>query len=182
MEGWERAGPGDGAASMLNIFNMRFFEIGPAVHKARISAHLTQLELARRAGLTRTTVNQVETGSCRDLGARKVIALLEALGLEMQVRAVEMPRRKDYLRMACRSANTSFRIAMTPDELARALLTGKVAPELRPHLRALFDEAPSVVLQGVLDQVVASTAWPERVAQNARSLAEQLGCRAIEAP
>lgn len=167
---------------MLNLFNMWFHEIGRAVRDARISGQLTQSELAARAGLTRTTVNQVETGACRDLGTRKVIAVLDSLGLELQVRSIDKPRRKDYLRMACISANASHRERMTPDELAHALLNGKVAKQHRPHLRVVFDEAPSTVLHGVLKQVASKAAWPDRVLRNARVLAEQLGCRPVEEP
>ena len=74
-----------------------------------------------------------------DLGVRKVLAILETLGLDLAVQPVPETRRPDFIRMACTTANASYKIALTEDELIHALLTGKPATGNRPHLRALLD-------------------------------------------
>ncbi|SIT64913.1 MULTISPECIES: helix-turn-helix domain-containing protein [Burkholderiaceae] len=49
---------------------MQFYEIGWAVAKRRTKLDLTQAQLARLAGLSRFTVNQLETGMCRAAAIR----------------------------------------------------------------------------------------------------------------
>lgn len=58
------------------------FQAGPAVRRARVAAGLTQAELAKRAGVSRVTVHQIETGA-KDPRVSTVVVLLRALGLEL---------------------------------------------------------------------------------------------------
>jgi HTH-type transcriptional regulator/antitoxin HipB len=58
-------------------------ELGEAVAARRKSRHLTQAELARRAGLTRELVVRLEKGQVTEFGSRKLLAVLAALNLEM---------------------------------------------------------------------------------------------------
>jgi len=87
----------------------------------------------------------------------------------------------DYLRMACTSASTSFRERLRPDELARALLTGKLPANRRPHLRVILEELPAPVLEGVIEQVGA---WStrEKVLGNLEKIAQALGAAGRTAP
>lgn len=156
---------------------MRYFELGHIVRQARTSAAATQADLAEQAGVTRTTINQLEAGSCPDLGIRKVIRLIDGLGLELNVTSARKKKTPDYLRMACVSANVSLREPITPDDLAQVFLTGKVPRRLRPHLRVIFDELPSKVFDGLMEQLGTSPARMQRVAKNARQLARKIGSR-----
>ncbi len=56
--------------------------------------------------------------------------------------AMTEPKKRgpDFVRMACTSASVSFRELLTEDELVRALVTGKVPGNRRPHLRSLIEE------------------------------------------
>ena len=154
---------------------MEFEQIGQEIRRARLSRNLTQAQLADRAGITRTTLNQIENGSARDLGIRKVIALLEQLGLELEVRDVSTLRLPpDFPRMASTSASVSFKERLTERELVRALMRGKVPQGRRPHLRMLLEEAPRELLGGLVQQV---SAWapPGRVERNLDRIAHSLG-------
>ncbi len=62
---------------------MQLYEIGQAVAKRRAELDLTQAQLAKLAGLSRLTVNQLETGKVKDLGVNKLIPLLGVLGIEL---------------------------------------------------------------------------------------------------
>jgi len=84
------------------------------------------------------------------------------------------PRGADYLRMACTSANVSFKSALTEDELIHALVTGKVPVKRGPHLRMLFNEAPKAMLQGLAGDVARWTK-PGKLERNLRKLASDLG-------
>jgi HTH-type transcriptional regulator / antitoxin HipB len=58
-------------------------ELGNAVATRRKDHHLTQAELARQTGLSRELVTRLERGQLAEFGARKLLAVLAALGLEM---------------------------------------------------------------------------------------------------
>lgn len=152
---------------------MRLQELGYTIRKARLARGQTQADLARAAGLSRTTMNLLENGLFPDIGVRKAQSILDHLGLELHVRPVQR-RRPNYLLMARTAANGSFGAKLSEAELVRALLMGKVAPRHRPHLRALLSEAPVAVLKGVVDEV-GRWASPDRVAESVRRLSDALG-------
>jgi HTH-type transcriptional regulator / antitoxin HipB len=58
-------------------------ELGESIEARRKECHLTQAELARQAGVTRELVARFEGGRVAEFGARKLLAVLAALGLEM---------------------------------------------------------------------------------------------------
>jgi y4mF family transcriptional regulator len=82
----------------------------------------------------------------------------------------------DFIGMACTTAGVSLRKALGPDELVRALLTGKPTPGKRAHFVVLLEEAPPGLLQGLIAQVGA-WARPGQVARNIRKIAGAIGVR-----
>ena len=152
---------------------MRIQELGSEVRRARQARGLTQAQLARATGLSRETLNLLESGLMRDLGIRKVLVVLDCLGLSMTLQEEMRPRRPDYLSMACTTANVSFKSALTEDELIHALVTGKVPAKRGPHLRALFNEAPITLLKGLADETARSTK-PGKLEKNLRKLVSDL--------
>jgi transcriptional regulator with XRE-family HTH domain len=62
---------------------MRLSEIGLQLKNARKTAGLTQAELAAPLGMSRATVSAIESGRCEEIGATKLAALLERVGLEL---------------------------------------------------------------------------------------------------
>ncbi len=159
---------------------MRIQELGSEIRRVRQARGLTQAQLARAAGLSRETLNLLESGLVRDLGIRKVLAVLDHLGLGVTLEEGMPPRRPDYLSMACTTANVSFKSALTEDELIHALVTGKVPAKRGPHLRALFNEAPIPLLQGLTNEAARWTK-PGKLEKNLRKLASDLGVsRSVE--
>jgi transcriptional regulator with XRE-family HTH domain len=152
---------------------LRLQELGHSIRRARLASGRTQADVARAAGISRTTMNQLENGLFPDIGVRKAQAILDQLGLELHVRPVHR-RRADFVLMARTVANGSFRGRLSEAELVRVLLTGKVAPRHRPHLRALLAEAPVAVLKGLVHEV-GRWAQRGRVAENVRRVSEALG-------
>jgi len=143
---------------------------------------LTQAELARQAGVARTTLNQLENGVFPDIGVKKLMAILEVVGRRLAIVAAGVERGEpDYLRMACTSASTSFRDPLQPDELVHALLTGKVPVSKRPHFRVILDELPAPALEGVVRQVGAWSSR-EKVLENLERIARALGTTLRIAP
>lgn len=154
---------------------MYFEEIGHQVRKARKAKGMTQSELAQATHLSRTTVNQMEAGIFPDLGVRKLLAILEVLGLDLSVAEKSGKEKKttDFLAMACISANVSYRGRLDKQELAQTLMTGKVLPEKRPQLRVIFDELPPSVFAGMVNQVCA---WgsEQKIRKNIADIATQI--------
>ena len=149
-------------------------ELGQAIRRARLAQGLTQDQLAQTAGLTRVTLNQLENGLIRELGVRKLNTLLSQLDLTLSVDALPDRRQSDYLRLASTAASVSFKTPLTEDELKRALLTGKVPVARRAHIRALLEEAPAIILDGLITQV-GRFAKPGKVERNVTKIAAALG-------
>lgn len=153
---------------------MRLQDIGREVRKARLARKLTQAGLARETGLSRETLNLLENGLVRDLGLRKVLNVLEHLGLEISIQTRVGAALPDYVRMACTSANVGFKSALTEDQLIHALVTGKVPAQRSAHLRALLDEAPETLLNGLAKEAGRWTK-PGKLEKNLHTLVEALG-------
>ena len=66
--------------------------IGEQTVERRKALKLSQAELARRAGISRATLDALENGRAGELGFSKVTRLLAALGLELTVRMASSQR------------------------------------------------------------------------------------------
>lgn len=132
---------------------MHLHQLSHRIRKAREAKGLTQAGLADLAGLSRVTINQIENGVVADIGLRKFQRVLDGVGLTLAATPRPSRMAKDFLVMLCTTANTSHRNRMAPDDLAKALLSGRVPKGYAPHLRTALDEAPRSVLAGALEQL-----------------------------
>ena len=132
---------------------MKVEEIGHEIRRSRLSRGLTQAQLADAAHITRTTLNQLENGVIKDLGIRKLQAVLDQLGLALLIDRTPQPKPPDFLRLASTAASVSFKTTLSERELLRALLTGKVPRDRHAHLRALLEESPRTLMKGLIQQV-----------------------------
>lgn len=148
-------------------------ELGHAIRQARLAREITQAQLAQAASLSRTTLNQLENGLASDLGVRKILALLDQLGLTLSLQPRIRIRRRNFVKMACVTASVSLKNPLSEDELTRALLTGKLAPNRHSHLHALLDGAPASLLRGLFEQVSQWTR-PGKLERNLRKLAREV--------
>lgn len=74
------------------------FDIGIKIRAERKKKKITQETLARELGMSRTTIGQIESGTVQEIGVRKLIRVLEYLGLELRVRHAGAPPTLDELR------------------------------------------------------------------------------------
>lgn len=74
------------------------FEIGKQIRNARKKRKISQADLAKALGMSRTTIGQIENGSVQEIGVRKLIRMLEYLGLELRVRKAGQPPTLEELR------------------------------------------------------------------------------------
>ena len=73
-------------------------KIGNQVRDARKAQGLTQSALAAELGISRTTLSLLESGLVQDLGIRKVIRILDRLGLELATRPAGAPPTLEEIR------------------------------------------------------------------------------------
>jgi len=59
--------------------------LGSSIATRRKAARLSQSELAKKAGVSRATLDALENGRCGELGYSKITRLLTALGLELKI-------------------------------------------------------------------------------------------------
>ena len=74
------------------------FEMGEQIREARKKRHVSQAEVARALGMSRTTIGQIENGTVQEIGVRKLIRVLEFFSLELRVRSAGKPPTLDELR------------------------------------------------------------------------------------
>lgn len=74
------------------------FYIGKQIRQARKSRKVSQAALAKALGMSRTTIGQIENGAVQEIGVRKLIRVLEFLGLELRVRPAGRPPTLEELR------------------------------------------------------------------------------------
>ena len=74
------------------------FEIGENIRKERKHQKISQGNLAKTLGMSRSTISQIEAGIVQDIGIRKLIRILDHLGLELRVRPAGAPPTLDELK------------------------------------------------------------------------------------
>lgn len=154
--------------------------LGIAAHARRTEIGLTRQSLARLIGVSLATLNAMETAAIHNLSINEASAVLEALGLSLEIASNENPRRKAPpsrapLERAVSAANMSFGRSLTSQQLRDALLQGEVPTQIQPHLHVLLDEAPMSLLGKVVDQLHDEAGIERRAAwAHMRSLARQL--------
>jgi transcriptional regulator with XRE-family HTH domain len=146
---------------------MNLNSIGQIVQRRRQALGLSQARLAKLSGLSRATINQLETGTLVDLGASKLIVLLDLLGIDLD--AHERTPGRSALRLASQTASVSYKQALEPQALAAALIAGQLLAQWRPQVATLLDEAPLPIIVGAIEEVAsksscsAKTLWKHLV-------------------
>lgn len=155
---------------------MKVAEVGAVVRAYRKASGLSQQELADLAGISRATLNYLESGRDIEIGAGKLLALLDLLGIAVAVPATvdrkHDERTVDRAVHAIRSGGAKSKV--TRKVLDEALATGRVPEGTQPLLRAALDHLSGPECTALVRCVVAASGQPAKtVWRNARSLADQ---------
>jgi len=138
---------------------MQLYEIGQAIAKRRVELDLTQAQLAKLAGLSRATINQLEAGKVKDLGVNRLIPLLSVLGIELT--AQPRPEQRGLYK-ATVSSNVSYKGRLTERQLESALATGRIPEGCESQLSAFLDEVPVPVIVKAAEEAARSSGTPLR--------------------
>ena len=156
---------------------MNLLELGLRVRDRRVALGLSQERLAKLAGLSRATINQLESGTLNDLGVAKVSLVLELVGLRLEAtpRASSRAPARHALLMASRTASVSYKTPLEPGQLAKALASGELPTALLPHVATLLDEAPlSLVVSAVEEAAERSHVPAKRIWRHLMRWAQEL--------
>lgn len=74
------------------------FHIGEEIRKERKRRKISQERISADLGMSRSTISQIESGTVQDIGIRKVLRVLDYLGLELRVRKTGAPPTLEELR------------------------------------------------------------------------------------
>lgn len=155
---------------------MNIYEVGKVVRVRRLAVGLTQQRLAKLAGLSRQTVQQLEAGTISDLSFGRVIKLLGVLGLNFSPPSIKAREKKHGLWMAAKNASVSYRGELHSDQLQHALATGQVPVNHKSYLLHFLDETPlPVVVMAVEETAHLEAVSPAHIWACVAQLASQLG-------
>ena len=153
---------------------MRLAEIGKLAKDKRIELGLTQLQIAKLSGLSRTTIVLMENGHLDDLGCSKLIKILSILGLNLD--AIPANGFSDALSIAAKTSGTSYKATLSPKSLLVILSTGDLPKEFKPHLTTLLDETPlPLVVSAICAAAKESHQKTSAIMKNISKLAGNLG-------
>ncbi len=153
-------------------------EFSAAVKQQRLDMGLSQERVAQLSGLSRATINALETGNIANLSLTRAERLANLLGLGLGITGLRPPRGEPgALETAARTASVSFGEPMPTETLRATILRGFIAPSYIPHLRALLDEAPVGLLSAVAAQLERENDVPRKDTwKKLRQLAASLAC------
>jgi len=141
---------------------MNLMDLGALVRARRLELGLNQGQMASLSGLSRTTINLLESNSLNDLGMAKGLHLLAVLGIELQARPLGRPR--NALIMASRSSSVSYKEPMSAKELFDALTSGTIPPNKRAHVATLIDELPvGMIVSAVEEAAIQAHVSPKKI-------------------
>jgi transcriptional regulator with XRE-family HTH domain len=157
-------------------------ELGQALRARRTEMGLSQAQVAGMSGLSRQTVNQIETCAAPDLGLNKAERLASVLGLMLRVDAgrpgLKKPPRMMPLVRAAATASVSYKTRLAGPALKRILADAKVPEKYIPHVHSFLDDAPVSLLGAVAEQLHQEASISrDDVWKNYRSLARQVKSR-----
>ena len=104
---------------------MNLAEIGNGLREARLSAGLSQAEIASIAGVSRATLNALENGR-GDISSLTLLKVADLLSISLSLtpqNPTVRSRAASAIEMAAASASVSYALVLPGKQLAAALLT-----------------------------------------------------------
>ena len=128
------------------------------------------------AGLSRATLNYLESGREIEIGATRLLTLLELLGIRWELSAdLDADTDDAIIRTALAAVPDEGAHRLARDVLVEALSTGRVPKDSRAQFSAFLDLAPpEAILAAVRTAAEHSNTAPRDIWKNARGMAKAL--------
>jgi transcriptional regulator with XRE-family HTH domain len=155
---------------------MNVSAVGSVIRAYRKASGVSQKDLAGMVGISRATLNYLESGRDIEVGAGKLLALLELLGIPFGLPAgVDREHDDEVLERAATAAAGSGRL---PRKLVvEALATGRAPDGSSAEIRRLLEDTSAATAMAIVRAVAAGTGQsPKTVWKHGRSLAKSVDC------
>lgn len=156
---------------------MKVAAVGSVIRTYRKASGVSQKDLAGMVGISRATLNYLESGRDIEIGAGRLLALLDVLGVPFSLpEGIAREHDDDLLEEHARAVSG-------PDRLPRkvvveALATGRIPAGSGPALAVLLETTPEPAVLAIVRSVSAGTGQsPKAVWRNGRALATALDCQ-----
>ena len=149
--------------------------MGSVIRAHRKASGLSQKDLAKAAGVSRATLNYLESGrEDMEIGASKLLALLEVLGIPVGVPA-DVSRDADQATVEGALASLGKGRKLAEGDLMEALASGRIPPKSEAGLAAFLEHAPEGAGPAAVRLAAARSGNPSKeIARNGRTLAKSL--------
>lgn len=155
---------------------MNVASVGAVVRTYRKASGLSQKDLAALVGMSRATLNYLESGRDIEIGATKLLAVLNVLGVPLGLpegidrKADEATVDRAIKAVADKGKKLSRKV------LVEALATGKAPDAVKRPLKAFWDDAPeSAVLAAVRLTATTSGQSTSAIRDHAAAVAKAVG-------
>lgn len=145
--------------------------LGSTIKTQRQLLGLSQEQVSKLAGVSRVTVNQLENATITDLGVAKVFHLLDSLGIGVSASVPRVP--KSALKIAAQTASTSYKDAISAEDLKRILQMGELPEKYVPHILTLLDETPLPIVLAAAREAASEGIPLKRIFSNLRKYAAE---------
>jgi transcriptional regulator with XRE-family HTH domain len=155
---------------------MKVAAVGSVIRAYRKASGVSQKDLAGMVGISRATLNYLESGRDIEIGAGKLLSLLELLGIPFGVPpGVDREHDDAVLEGAAKAA--SGKVKLPRKAVVEALATGRVPDGTDGPLAALLEDTPEPAILAIVRAVSAGSGQtPKAVWKNGRTLAKAVGC------
>lgn len=151
--------------------------VGTLVRAYRRASGISQKNLAGMVGISRATLNYLESGRDIEIGAAKLLALLAVLGVPFGLPSeVDCASDDAALDEVARAVSGKGRKKLPRKVLVEALASGRVPVGFEPHIAHVVESASEPAVLAMVRAVSASAGMPAAaVWKNGRSLAASVG-------
>ncbi len=155
---------------------MKVAAIGNVIRTYRKASGISQKDLAALVGISRATLNYLESGRDIEVGASKLLALLDLLGIPFSVPGgIDREHDDEVLERAARAAAGKGRLPRK--QVVEGFATGRVPAGAEGPMAALLEGTPEPEVMAIVRAVSAGSGQsPKAVWRNGRSLAKAVGC------
>lgn len=149
--------------------------LGAVIRTHRRASGLSQKDLAKAAGVSRATLNYLESGrEDMEIGASKLLALLDVLGIPVGV-AAEVSRDADQARVEQAISSLGKGRKLPEGDLMEALASGRIPPKAEAGLTAFLEAAPEGAGPAAVRLAAARSGKPPKeITRNGRALAKAI--------
>lgn len=150
--------------------------MGAVVRAYRKASGVSQKELAALVGISRATLNYLESGRDLEIGAGKLLALLEVLGVPIGLPDAVDREQDDRILAKAAKASGGRKTKLGRATVVEAMATGRAPTGSEAGLRALLDHADLATALAMVRVAATGTGQPAKaVWKRTRALAAAVG-------